>query len=249
MRWLLLLVSTMFLQPQARAAIDVSAITIGTPTTIAELDLGKLKGDITRVAWSPDGTQVYIRTNEGEGLDARLHFYTVPAAGGAVAPVGREPDWAAEYWTFKSDRSAPGVDGLVIDVKTGKAGTKSIVPADGVYSDGGSVNLGLSNANSRTMQSGVLTLVLLDEPIGEFTDTKPVPGLTFGWGPDKSGAIAFVDTAGHLFLMDRQKHKQTVAGVKDALLPAWTTDGAKLAYVQKTGRRKYALVWVPIGRS
>ncbi len=248
MRWLLLLVSTMFLQPQASVAIDVSAITIGAPTTIAELDLGKLKGDLTRIAWAPDGTQLYIRTAEGDSLDDRLHFYTVPAAGGAVAPVGREPDWAAEYWKFKSDRSAPGVDGLVIDVKTGRASAKSVVPADGVYGNGGAVNLGLSNGNSGTVRTGVLTLVLLDEPIGEFVDTKPIPGLTFGWGPDKSGAIAFVDAAGHLFLMDRQKHKQAVAGVKDALLPAWTTDGARLAYVQKTGRKKYALICVVVQR-
>src|SRR4051812_13486329 len=166
MRWLLLLVSTIFLQPQAGVAIDVSAITIGAPTTIAELDLGKLKGDVTRIAWSPDGTELYVRTAEGNGLDDRLHFYTVPAAGGAVAPVGREPDWAAEYWTFKSDRSAPGVDGLVIDVKTGRANTKSAVPADGVYGNGGSVNVGLSNSNSGNIRSGVMTLVLLDEPIG-----------------------------------------------------------------------------------
>jgi hypothetical protein len=27
-------------------------------------------------------------------------------------------------------------------------------------------------------------------------------------------------------LLDRNKHKQTVSGAKDALLPAWTIDGA-----------------------
>ena len=163
-----------------------------------------------------------------------------------MTSADKEPEWATTYWIMKSDRTAPGVDGLVIDVKSGRTNTKSAVPADGVYGNGGSVSMGLSNSNSGTIRSGVMTLVLLDEAIGEFVDTKPVPGLTFGWGPDKSGAIAFVDGTGHLFLMDQQKRKQAVAGVKDATLPAWTADGAKLAYLQKTARKKYAIAWVPI---
>jgi hypothetical protein len=32
-------------------------------------------------------------------------------------------------------------------------------------------------------------------------------------------------------LLDQHKHKQTVQGVKDGLLPAWSTDGARLAWV------------------
>jgi hypothetical protein len=47
-------------------------------------------------------------------------------------------------------------------------------------------------------------------------------------------------------LLDRNKHKQTVSGVKDALLPAWSTDGTRLAWVQKSGRRKYTLVWATV---
>jgi len=40
-------------------------------------------------------------------------------------------------------------------------------------------------------------------------------------------------------LLDRDKHKQTVSCIKDALLPAWSTDGTRLAWVQKAGRKKY----------
>jgi hypothetical protein len=53
----------------------------------------------------------------------------------------------------------------------------------------------------------------------------------FSWGPEASGAIAFVDSNGRLVLLDQHKHKQTVQGVKDGLLPAWSTDGARLAWV------------------
>jgi hypothetical protein len=34
-----------------------------------------------------------------------------------------------------------------------------------------------------------------------------------------------------------------VPEVKDALLPAWSMDGARLAWVQKSGRKKYTLFW------
>jgi Tol biopolymer transport system component len=45
---------------------------------------------------------------------------------------------------------------------------------------------------------------------------------------------------------DAQKHRQTLAGVKDAVLPAWSTDGPRLAYLQKTGRKKYAVAWMSV---
>jgi hypothetical protein len=36
--------------------------------------------------------------------------------------------------------------------------------------------------------------------------------------------------------------------VKDALLPVWSTDGARVAYLQKVGRKKYVVGWVPVTR-
>ena len=64
----------------------------------------------------------------------------------------------------------------------------------------------------------------------------------------RSATIAYTTLDGHLMLLDRDHHKQVVAGAKDALLPAWSTDGAKLAWVQKTGRKKYTLVWATVGK-
>jgi hypothetical protein len=43
--------------------------------------------------------------------------------------------------------------------------------------------------------------------------------------------------------LDQHTHKQVAPGVKNALLPAWSTDGARLAWVQKSGRRKYTRLW------
>jgi len=42
------------------------------------------------------------------------------------------------------------------------------------------------------------------------------------------------------------KHTKTISKVKDALLPAWSTDGERLAFLQKTGRKKYLVLWVPV---
>jgi hypothetical protein len=95
----------------------------------------------------------------------------------------------------------------------------------------------------------VVRLTLLDETISEFVNEQPVPGLMFGWGPSRSGTIAFTDRDGRLFLFDQNKHKRAVAGAKDAILPAWTQDGSRLAWAQKSGRRKKFTVMVAtVGR-
>jgi Tol biopolymer transport system component len=47
---------------------------------------------------------------------------------------------------------------------------------------------------------------------------------------------------GHLSIMDEQGQKQEVAGTKDVILPAWSADGAKIAFLQKNGKNKYDLV-------
>jgi hypothetical protein len=41
--------------------------------------------------------------------------------------------------------------------------------------------------------------------------------------------------------MDRSGTKQEIAGSKDALLPAWSPDGMRLAWLQRDGKKKYQL--------
>ena len=228
--------------------IDVSALKIGAPATVAELDLGKLKGDLREIAWSPDGAQLYVQTADGDGGLARLHHYIVPAAGGDMKPMDVPPPWAEAYWNMKSYKSAPGLDALAIDVQTGKERARGSLPQEGVHGSG-QVNVGLTaGAPAQNVVSGLVRLVLLDETVGEFVNRQPIPGETFSWGPESSGAIAFTDRDGRLFLFDQAKHKQAVGGVKDATLPAWSLDGNRVAWAQKTARRKYALMMVPVTR-
>ena len=237
---------------QGLAGFDISSVTIGAPVTVAELDTGKLKGELRRVAWSPDGSELALRLTEGDKPTDRVHFYAVAVSGGAVTPVEREPDWAKDYWAFKSDRSAPGLAGVLIDVQQTfeniKIGTGSAGAIDSNRSDPTATSSGNIEREAQRQKQSVVRLTLYGEPISQFVNQRAEPGEQFSWGPAGTGAVAYVDPDGRLFLLNEKKHKRSVAGVKDATLPAWTADGTKLAYVQKTGRKKYALAWVAISR-
>ncbi len=251
MPWLPILAWALASQAAAAVApLDVSTLKL-TASTVIELDLGRMKGELRQIAWSADASQLYVQTAEANPPNERLHHFVVASEGGPLTAVAAAPDWARDYWAFKSDRGAPGMPSLQIDVKqervTTKIGTGSGRPgtlASGLGSD--------SNENAAMASEGqrdvVWRFILLDETISEFKDARPIPGLMFGWGPRGSGTIAYTDAAGRLMLLDAQKHKATAAGVKDAILPAWSIDGSRLAYATKTGRRKYQLVWCTITR-
>jgi hypothetical protein len=230
--------------------IDVTTLKVSSQKTVVELDLGKLKGDLRQIGWSPDATKLYIQTADGDPGSEKLRHYMVAADGGAVESIPAEPEWAQAYWAVKSDRSAPGLGSIMIDVQQKaekiKIGTGSGRPDDvGKGGSGVGVNL---DATTESQKEHVVRLMLFDEAVSEFVNQRPVPGLMFSWGPTASATIAYTTLDGHLMLLDRERHKQTVSGAKDALLPAWTTDGARLAWVQKAGRKRYVLVWATVSR-
>jgi hypothetical protein len=67
-------------------------------------------------------------------------------------------------------------------------------------------------------------------------------GETFGWGPSGSRAIVFVDRPGCLHLLDGLRRTQTLGGVRNAWMPAWSGDGAQIAFVRQSGRRTYRVM-------
>ena len=240
---------------QTSAAIDVSALKVSAPAVVAELDLGSLKGELRQIGWSPDLSQLYIQTAEGNPTSPKLRYYVVAASGGAVTPAKEPPPWAQDYWSYKSDRFAPGIGSLFIDVdqkyETMKFGTGSAGALDRASDPTGAGNVSAAANVEKAAESQkvhVVRLRLAGETISEFVNENAVPGLMFGWGPAGSGAIAFTDRDGRLFLFDRNKHKESVAAAKNALLPAWSTDGSHLAWAQKSGRKKYTLVVASVGK-
>jgi Tol biopolymer transport system component len=60
--------------------------------------------------------------------------------------------------------------------------------------------------------------------------------------------IAYGNEQGHLSIMDQAGNKQEVAGTKAVLLPAWSPDGTKIAYLQRAGKNKYELCVVPVAQ-
>jgi hypothetical protein len=255
MLWLVLALSIPLQAPAASpvlpSAVDVTRLTISAPKPVAELDLGKLKGELRQLAWSPDRTMFYVQTAEGSRQSPKLRHYTVTADGGAIANIAAQPDWANVYWATKSDRAAPGIGSLMIDVEQKmekvKVGTGSGRPGEMAGGAGNGVPVDIEKTAEGQYQN-VVRLTLLDATISEFVNQQVIPGLLFGWGPEQSGAIAFSDADGRLMLLDQQKHQRTVSGAHDAMLPAWSLDGSRLAWVQKSGRKKYALMVSQIGR-
>ncbi len=249
------LVSQAVPQSTAWVHLDVSKLTVSQPTVITQVDTGKLKGEPRRLAWEPGGDLLYLQTAEGNAPIFTFHHYTIAVNGGAVTVVDGEPGWASDYWAFKQDRIAPGAPLLVIQVEqkeeilkagTGPAGVLDReAGAMNVIANGPSIdNLGKGTHGDQKVR--VVRLRLLGEELGTWSNEWFNAGAKFGWGPPGSRAIVHLNESGGLVFFDEHKHRQTVPGVKDALLPAWSADGTRLAYLQKTGRKTYAVAWMNV---
>lgn len=252
MRWLLALTWVLSTSPGQTpgTAVDASAVRIGAPSTVADLDLGKLRGELRQIGWSRDGAELYLQTADGPEASGKIRHYVVPVAGGDPQPIAAQPEWAADYWGFKSDRFAPGLRTLIIGFEQKqekvKVGTGSGRPGEQAGGSPGTTPVDIEKTAEGQYQN-YARLTFAGETISEFLNQKPIPGLMFSWGPVGSGAMVYTTRElGHLMLIDQHNRKQTVSGVKDALLPAWSTDGARLAWVQKSGRKKYTLVWAAV---
>ena len=80
------------------------------------------------------------------------------------------------------------------------------------------------------------------ELVGEFTNSVIVPGLTFAWAPKGSQAIAYSQAkGGKLYVMGSDGKKQEISGTKETLLPAWSHDAKKIAWLQRDGKKKFDL--------
>lgn len=256
MLWLLLLAWMVPAQSGARVPIDVSRIQVGTPVVVTVIDTGRLKGDVRRLAWSVDSTSLYLQTAEGNPPLETAHHYLVELAGGLVSPIASEPDWALRYWEMKQDKVAPGMPSLEIQVAQGKENIKTGTGPAGALDRSSSPDsalaagpniVDLANANMGTDRARVVRLSLLGHDIATWRNERVIPGLRFGWGPSGSGALVYVGDKGELVFFDQSRHRVVASAVKDAVLPAWSADGGRVAYLQKTGRKKYAVAWVPVG--
>jgi len=222
---------------------DVSSIRVSAPTPVCELDLNALKGEVRRVSWSPDNAFIHVRTVEDRAVP---HDYIVSLEDREVSLAFGEPAWGSAYWARKSDLAAPGVPSLRMEITESNRRTRP-APFSGGFANGGAQTPDVKNPVDA--YESEITLRLLGVEIGNWINGAPMAGETFGWGPDGSAALVFVDRTGRLVFIGGDKHTRIVAGVKGAWMPAWSSDGTRVAFLQKAGRRKYRLLTADVTRS
>jgi hypothetical protein len=218
---------------------------VSHPAIVVDLDVGKLKGVPTALAWSTHDGEFYLQTVDD---DRKLRHFLVRSTSDPQG-LDEQPAWAATYWNWKSGRVVPGHPELVIEVatatKTGQVPSQSLrEKAAGMSNPGTAMRGAVDASNDR---QNVRTLLLKGEVIGEYIDAPLVPGLTFGWSPEKLHAVAYVPHSGRLMLMDVVSgEKQEVESTSSVSLPAWSSDGSRIVFLEKTGRKKYALMQVTV---
>jgi len=244
-------------------AVDASKLKLSPPAAVVEIDARKLKGTLFRLAWSPDAQQIYLQTIERDraGNITTVHHYLMGLNGEAPKHVDQEPAWSTAYWEWKSARAAPGLPAFKIDLEESQKRVKTTsTPMGGDLAKGGLEGSGamapvgggaIGDAMSAAMQGQLAhyyTLKLKGEVVGEFVNAVAVPGLTYGWAPASTGLIAFSNPDGRMVIMDDQGRKQTLPSSRATLLPAWTDDGKRLAYLERTSKDKVVLQIVEVAQ-
>jgi hypothetical protein len=258
---MLTLLFVSLLTPPALQAPNVTL----TPTEVTQIDLGKLKGSqIRELAWSPDGKQLYLQTCDldKQALPKALYHYLIETSGSrAPKRVDGQPAWANDYWNWKSTQSAPGVPDMKIELATEKKlANATAMPMGGDMARGGAssaaggagdggISLGaMMNAAGSAENQVTYTMRLKGQVVGQWVNQAIVPGLTYGWGPQDSGLIAYADQKGKLVIMNQAGDRQTIDDTKDVVAPGFTRDGTKLVYLEGRGRNKYAVIVAGVSR-
>jgi hypothetical protein len=235
------------------AVVAALQVTMSVPEPFVELDMGKMKGDLTRLAWSADGTEFYVQTVERErnGNIKAIRHYVLSKTSNSVKDVGEEPAWAAKYWEWKSAQSSPASPQLKISVEGPRRETKrsTAAPTGGVLAKGGTADPGAGTtiedvgaAADQTQVQIIYSLKLRNETIGEWINEPVNPGVNFGWAPAPLQLLAFTRRdGGPIVILDEAGRKQQLGGAKSAFFPAWSDDGKRIAWLERRDRKKYVL--------
>lgn len=248
-----LLLALALFTPQSAAAPIAAKKTTVTPKVIAEFEMSKLRGVIRRLAWNADGTELYLQTAElrTDALVKEAFHYTLNPKSGDLKKVDAEPAWAAEYYAWKSWKSAPDDDKFLIELATEtRRSVATSLPMAGEMARGGGVDP-TSGASAESVmaaaqqsQSGTANLMRLKgQIVGEWLNQPIVPGQSFGWGPKGTGAIAYAETNNRqLVIMDKSGDRQKISDTKGVYAPAFSPDATKIAWIEVRGKKANLVV-------
>jgi Tol biopolymer transport system component len=233
------------------------AIQLSTPAKVGTVDADKLKGEPTRLVWSPDGSRLFLQTAERDklGMVKSPRSFLVDATTGKIDSAAAEPDWAPAVFAVSSNKFSPWSNDAAITIKEDtRTMSSTSSPMGGSLAKGSADVSGsagttideVANAKLNSQTLRVVTLSLMGETVGEFVGVQFLPGYTFSWAPKELRAIAYVNRDGRLGVMDSNGKKQQIESTKNVVLPAWSGDGKKIAFLQKAGKNKYDLFVVNV---
>lgn len=233
------------------------AVALGPPQRVLSIDTGKIKGEPLRLAWSPDGAVLFLmsagRDHAGGVRPSRLFLVTIAKA--SLEGIDQEPEWASKYWMWKSAQASPAAPAFRIEVSRDRRTVRSVAaPTGGVLARGGTADpMGgttvsdAATAASTAQIEQVYTLKVRDEEIGEWVNEAVVPGTNFSWAPAPRRLLTWArPEGGPLMAIDDQGRKTELAGAKNAVLPAFSDDGARLAWLERRDKKHYELMIAPV---
>jgi hypothetical protein len=237
---------------QPTIVTDAREATLVSPAAIVEIDTSKLKGEPGMLAWAPDGASLYLQMNEHDrkGVVTETKHYVIAIAEKKSASVDAQPAWVGKYWAWKAAPESPAAPAFKI-VPDERIETKNAVsPVGDLAKGGGSAGDGRAmpgtsaaeavSAQATAQKIHIWSLKIKGETIGEWINEGVTPGMNFSWAPAPAHLIVYARReGGPLFLLDDGGRKQALSGAKAATFPAWSDNGAKIAWLEKKDRRKY----------
>jgi hypothetical protein len=242
-------------------AVDVRNLSPTGPRVLFTVDADTFQGDPDRLSWSPDGSEIYLRFSKADRwANLKSTHYLVKVADGRLTTLTAEPDWAVRYWLLKSALAAPGGPDfrVVVDTREERKTPTGIVGAGAMAQSSGDPSAGselgpqgpaiVANAQ-QAQRVSTTTMRLKGELVGEFVNQQAIPGLLWGWAREGAGLAAITPSQRKLLLIDRSGHKRPVPGVGAPSLPAWSPDDARLACLDRQGKKRIALVVFDVSSS
>lgn len=240
-------------QAPAPPAIDVAKLAISAPATIRDLDIKGVRGVPTRMAWSPDNLWLYIRVSTFDRWsNETVRHLLVETAGKRVETLAEEPGWLPRYWNLKSATTSPVIPTwrIKVDAREELLRTTNVPREGNIGQHTADPSAGMDEVARKAAFSSQKTTyeqyLLNGHVIAAATNGHVAPGRAFAWAPAPLALIAYVSEKGRLVVMNHAGQTRDVKGPKKPLLPAWSEDGRRIAFIQQSGSGTYTVKVVEI---